>query len=104
MKAWLAFWMDGKTRRSKTFSSKLYGFEEARIAAVTFLQTRKRESGMDVCIFPVGEDHEDVSAPCTPVLPAGTEDDQEGSSTAVSSRPSETSSSFISQQNSCLSS
>lgn len=41
MKAWLAFWMDGKTRRSKTFSSKQLGFESARLAAIEFLHGRR---------------------------------------------------------------
>jgi len=62
MKAWLAFWMDGKTRRSKTFSSKVYGFEEARLAAIDFLQGRKRESGGDVTFFSI-----DTSPPATPI-------------------------------------
>jgi hypothetical protein len=53
MKAWLAFWMDGKTRRSKTFSSKVFGFEEARLAAIDFLQGRKREAGCDVTLFSI---------------------------------------------------
>jgi hypothetical protein len=61
MKAWLAFWMDGKTRRSKTFSSKVFGFEEARIAAIDFLQGRKRESGGDITLFSI-----DTSPPPTP--------------------------------------
>lgn len=43
MKAWLAFWMDGRTRRSKTFSSKQLGFENARLSAIAFLQSRKEE-------------------------------------------------------------
>ena len=62
MKAWLAFWMDGKTRRSKTFSSKVYGFEEARVAAIEFLQGRKREGGGDVTFFSIN-----TSPPATPV-------------------------------------
>ncbi len=53
MKAWLAFWMDGKTRRSKTFSSKVFGFEEARLAAINFLQGRKREAGSEVILFSI---------------------------------------------------
>jgi hypothetical protein len=61
MKAWLAFWMDGKTRRSKTFSSKVFGFEEARLAAIEFLQGRKRESGGDITLFSI-----DTSPPLTP--------------------------------------
>lgn len=97
MKAWLAFWMDGKTRRSKTFSSKLFGFDEARVAAVAFLQSHKRERAMDILNYP-----QDVSVPCTPPLPCGLADasPSEGS-TAISSRPSE-SSSFNSQENVCL--
>jgi len=64
MKAWLAFWMDGKTRRSKTFSSKVFGFEEARLAAIDFLQGRKREVGGDVTLFSI-----DTSTPPeTPML------------------------------------
>ena len=62
MKAWLAFWMDGKTRRSKTFSSKVYGFEEARVAAIEFLQGRKREGGADVTLFSIN-----TSPPATPL-------------------------------------
>lgn len=88
MKAWLAFWMDGKTRRSKTFSSKVLGFEEARLAAVAFLQSRKC---MDASNFP-GND-EDVSSPTSPI-----ENPSEGSTGATSSP------SFISQEIICQSS
>jgi hypothetical protein len=80
MKAWLAFWMDGKTRRSKTFSSKMFGFDEARKAAVEFLLSRRRETG---CIFP---EESDVTPPCTPALLSS-----EASTAAVSCRPSESS-------------
>ena len=69
MKAWLAFWMDGKTRRSKTFSSKVYGFEEARLAAIEFLQGRKRESGGDVTLFSI-----ETSPPATPILESSLSD------------------------------
>ena len=44
MQAWLAFWMDGNTRRSKTFSSKIHGFEDARLLAVEFISQKRREN------------------------------------------------------------
>jgi hypothetical protein len=43
MQAWLAFWMDGTTRRSKTFSSKVHGFEEARVLAIEFMLQKRRD-------------------------------------------------------------
>ena len=46
MQAWLAFWMDGTTRRSKTFSSKTHGLEEARALAIKFLTDKRKESGL----------------------------------------------------------
>ena len=46
MQAWLAFWMDGKIRRSKTFSSKVHGFEGSRLMAIDFLRSKRRESGL----------------------------------------------------------
>lgn len=46
MQAWLAFWMDGSTRRSKTFSSKALGMEQARIMAIEFLTAKRGESGI----------------------------------------------------------
>jgi hypothetical protein len=46
MQAWLAFWMDGKIRRSKTFSSKIHGFEPARIMAIEFLKEKRKENGL----------------------------------------------------------
>jgi hypothetical protein len=49
MQAWLAFWMDGSTRRSKTFSSKIHGFEDARIQAIEFINTKRREN-IDVSV------------------------------------------------------
>ena len=45
MQAWLAFWMDGKIRRSKTFSSKVHGFELARSMAIDFLKEKRKELG-----------------------------------------------------------
>jgi hypothetical protein len=44
MQAWLAFWNDGHTRRSKTFSSKIHGFEEARTLAVEFILHKRKEA------------------------------------------------------------
>jgi AP2 domain len=41
MKAWLAFWTEGKVRRSKTFNTKCLGFERARDAAIEFLISKK---------------------------------------------------------------
>ncbi len=41
MKAWLAFWSEGKNRRSKTFKAKVLGFEKARSAAFDFLKMKK---------------------------------------------------------------
>jgi len=48
MQAWLAFWMDGTTRRSKTFSSKLLGMEQARVLAIEFLTAKRKESGLSL--------------------------------------------------------
>jgi hypothetical protein len=45
MQAWLAFWMDGTTRRSKTFSSKALGMEQARVLAIEFLTAKRRGNG-----------------------------------------------------------
>jgi hypothetical protein len=42
MKAWLAFWSEGKNRRSKTFNAKVMGFEKARAAAIDFLKRKKQ--------------------------------------------------------------
>lgn len=42
MKAWLAFWSEGKNRRSKTFNAKVMGFEKARSAAIDFLKKKKQ--------------------------------------------------------------
>jgi len=42
MKAWLAFWSEGKNRRSKTFNAKVMGFEKARAAAIDFLKKKKQ--------------------------------------------------------------
>ena len=42
MKAWLAFWSEGKNRRSKTFNAKVMGFEKARAAAIEFLKKKKQ--------------------------------------------------------------
>ena len=42
MKAWLAFWSEGKNRRSKTFNAKVMGFERARAAAIDFLKKKKQ--------------------------------------------------------------
>ena len=42
MKAWLAFWSEGKNRRSKTFNAKVMGFEKARSAAIDFLKRKKQ--------------------------------------------------------------
>ena len=41
MKAWLAFWTEGKVRRSKTFNAKLLGFDQAREQAIDFLREKK---------------------------------------------------------------
>ncbi len=89
MKAWLAFWMDGKTRRSKTFSSKVYGFEEARVAAIEFLQGRKREGGGDVTLFSIN-----TSPPATPLQDSALSDGNvsaksSGASTTASRRGSQ---------------
>ena len=46
MQAWLSFWMDGKIRRSKTFSSKVHGFEPARKMAIDFLKEKRKENGL----------------------------------------------------------
>ena len=43
MKAWLAFWSEGKVRRSKTFNAKSLGFERARDAAIEFLVGKKAQ-------------------------------------------------------------
>lgn len=43
MQAWLAFWMDGSTRRSKTFSSKVHGFEDARMLAIEFILQKRKD-------------------------------------------------------------
>jgi hypothetical protein len=43
MKAWLAFWTEGKVRRSKTFNTKCLGFERARDAAIEFLISKKAQ-------------------------------------------------------------
>jgi len=43
MKAWLAFWTEGKVRRSKTFNTKSMGFEKARDAAIEFLVGKKAQ-------------------------------------------------------------
>jgi hypothetical protein len=42
MKAWLAFWSEGKNRRSKTFNAKVMGFDKARAAAIDFLKKKKQ--------------------------------------------------------------
>lgn len=42
MKAWLAFWSEGKNRRSKTFNAKVMGFDKARAAAIDFLKRKKQ--------------------------------------------------------------
>jgi hypothetical protein len=42
MKAWLAFWSEGKNRRSKTFNAKVMGFDKARDAAIDFLKRKKQ--------------------------------------------------------------
>lgn len=42
MKAWLAFWSEGKNRRSKTFNAKVMGFDKARSAAIDFLKKKKQ--------------------------------------------------------------
>lgn len=55
MKAWLAFWMDGRTRRSKTFSSKQLGFEHARLAAIEFLASRRGDESPPQPSSPVEE-------------------------------------------------
>ncbi len=43
MKAWLAFWTEGKIRRSKTFNAKLLGFEQAKQHAIDFLREKKAQ-------------------------------------------------------------
>ena len=43
MKAWLAFWTEGKIRRSKTFNAKLLGFEQAKQHAIDFLRDKKAQ-------------------------------------------------------------
>ncbi|KAL7066074.1 AP2 domain-containing protein, partial [Cryptosporidium serpentis] len=43
MQSWLAFWTEGQKRRSKTFNSKIYGFEAARSEAITFLKAKQNE-------------------------------------------------------------
>eukprot|EP00916_Digyalum_oweni_P015082 GHVL01024601.1.p1 GENE.GHVL01024601.1~~GHVL01024601.1.p1 ORF type:complete len:253 (+),score=32.90 GHVL01024601.1:45-803(+) len=43
MNAWLAFWSENKLRKSKTFSARQIGFEEARVAAIEFLKTKRDE-------------------------------------------------------------
>jgi hypothetical protein len=42
MKAWLAFWSEGKNRRSKTFNAKVMGFDKARASAIDFLKKKKQ--------------------------------------------------------------
>lgn len=64
MQAWLAFWMDGTTRRSKTFSSKTYGVEEARSLAIQFLTDKRKESGLtSPARTPDEEEEEEVAVP-----------------------------------------
>jgi hypothetical protein len=46
MQAWLAFWMDGNTRRSKTFSSKVHGFEDARVLAIEFILQKRKDGNI----------------------------------------------------------
>jgi hypothetical protein len=48
MKAWLAFWMDSRTRRSKTFSTRIYGFNEAKELAIEFLREKKKTKRLEI--------------------------------------------------------
>ncbi|KAK6590881.1 hypothetical protein RS030_111886 [Cryptosporidium xiaoi] len=43
MQSWLAFWTEGQRRRSKTFNSKIYGFDVARSEAIAFLKAKQSE-------------------------------------------------------------
>ncbi|KAH8740256.1 hypothetical protein FG386_001531 [Cryptosporidium ryanae] len=43
MQSWLAFWTEGQRRRSKTFNSKIYGFDVARSEAIAFLKAKQNE-------------------------------------------------------------
>lgn len=61
MQAWLAFWMDGTTRRSKTFSSKVHGFEEARVLAIEFMLQKRGDVPASDSASPIEEP--DVSLP-----------------------------------------
>ncbi|CEM11437.1 unnamed protein product [Vitrella brassicaformis CCMP3155] len=45
MQAWLAFWTERGTRRSKTFSPRHVGAEEARLQAIEFLKGKREEAG-----------------------------------------------------------
>ena len=79
MQAWLAFWMDGKVRRSKTFSSKVHGFEPARKMAIEFLREKRREAGLG---SPSADEEEE---PAPPPAPTQSSTRAKGSSSAPSS-------------------